>query len=115
MAVFGPFSTTYQLSQLIPTYSSTIDLLRPRGKTKWKYTREEEKNKEEKERKRIPPGKGTEIGAMNYAYQESKHGYTCNIDRRNAALRIWSVYVARYRENIRNDATRQYATRLEPR
>lgn len=66
-------------------------------------------------KKRIPPGKGTEIGAMNYAYQESKHGYTCNIDRRNAALRIWSVYVARYRENIRNDATRQYATRLEPR
>lgn len=64
-------------------------------------------------KKRIPPGKGTEIGAMNYAYQESKHGYTCNIDRRNAALRIWSVYVARYRENIRNDATRQYATRLE--
>lgn len=47
MAVFGPFSTTYQLSQLIPTYSSTIDLLRPRGKTKWKYTREGEKKEEE--------------------------------------------------------------------
>ena len=38
---------------------------------------------------------------MNYACQESKRDYTWNIDRRNAALRIWSVYDARYRENTR--------------
>lgn len=60
MVAFGPFSTTYQLSQLIPTYSSTIDLLRPRGKTKWKYTREgvrkEEENVEEKDTARKRDG-----------------------------------------------------------
>lgn len=55
----------------------------------------------EKRRTAAASGKGTEIGAMNYACQESKRGYTCNIDRRNAALRIWSVYAARYRENTR--------------
>ena len=57
-------------------------------------------------KKRAASGKGAEIGAMNYACQESKRGYTCNIDRRNAALRIWGVYAARYRENTRSDATR---------
>ena len=57
-------------------------------------------------KKRAASGKGTEIGEMNYACQESKRGYTCNIDRRNTALRIWGVYAARYRENTRSDATR---------